>query len=894
MITPYTLPCEALSSKDLARVGGKGANLGALTAAGIPVPPGFCVTTAAYDVFLAALPDQDAWFARLDGLDGKDLEAARQVAEGMRAAMGALPLPPEIAEPVVAAWRALGATHPVAVRSSATAEDLPGASFAGQQDTYLNIVGEEALLDAVRRCWISLYTDRAVLYRARSGFGHRAVRLSVVVQRLVDPDVSGILFTADPVSGHRGIVSIDAGFGLGEALVGGLINADLYKVHTATRQIVLVQPGDKRIAIRSVPGGGTREEPLPEAQRTARSLTDAQVLQLADVGRQVERHYGGVPQDIEWCLKDGQIFVVQARPITHLYPLPDAPPDDGSMRIYLSFGHVQMMTEAMPRLAREAWATFIPVNKRAGVPTRNDLAELSDVMVSVGSRLYLDVTGAMRVPRVRRGLLGVLGHVYADVAKGVEQLTQRPEFQTGRGAPRAVMGQFWKIIGPVLRRVPGVLFWRDPAQSHVGWERTAREVPAAARARIAAAPPEARLKVAQREVSAMFPEVRGVLPAIPGGLLAHHLLTRLARGSWADGVRDAVDSLLRGLPHNVTTEMDLRVGDLTDRVRPYPALAELLRTRPWSEARSLALQVAGGAAFVADMDAFLAAYGMRGAGEIDVSRPRWQDDPALLLRVIIGGLSAGEAGVHRKRHAAQVAEGDAAVGRLVAAAPWHLRPLVRRLCRVVRGNAGLREHPKYTMVQLFALVRAEALATGAALVARGQLDRADQVWHFGFDEIADALAQPARDLRPEALARQEVYARDAARKPPFVFSNEGEVPTLTVDRKDLPPGALPGTPASAGVVEGRVRVVRDPSEETLQSGEILVAPYTDPGWTPLFIHAAGVVTEVGGLMTHGAVVAREYGIPAVVSVAGATERLKTGQRVRLDGTAGYVVVLEDV
>src|SRR6478752_7745197 len=246
----YTVALEDVAADDLPRVGGKGANLGALVRAGVSVPPGYCVTTEAFEDFIAALPDSDRHFVALEALDGNDVAAARTVAEAMREALENVVMPPAVATAVLEAWRHLGSERPLAVRSSATAEDLPGASFAGQQDTYLNIVGEDPLLDAVRRCWISLFTDRAVLYRARNRFGHRAVRLAVVVQRLVDPDVSGILFTADPVSGHRAIASIDAGFGLGEALVGGLISADLYKVDRRTQQVILARPGKKELAIR--------------------------------------------------------------------------------------------------------------------------------------------------------------------------------------------------------------------------------------------------------------------------------------------------------------------------------------------------------------------------------------------------------------------------------------------------------------------------------------------------------------------------------------------------------------------------------------------------------------------------------------------------------------------
>ncbi|MEI8259047.1 MAG: PEP-utilizing enzyme, partial [Deltaproteobacteria bacterium] len=359
------------------------------------------------------------------------------------------------------------------------------------------------------------------------------------------------------------------------------------------------------------------------------------------------------------------------------------------------------------------------------------------------------------------------------------------------------------------------------------------------------------------------------------------------------------DRLLRGLPGNVTTEMDLAVGDLADLVRPYPDLAAMLRDRPWSEIQTRWADVDGGVAFAAALDAFLVQYGDRAAGEIDLSRPRWRDDPTMLFRVVAGGLSGTrEAGAHRRHYATQVAEGEQAQRRLIEAAGRGVfgaprRWWVGRLSRVARACMGLREHPKFAIVRMLGTTRSEIVAAAATLASRGQLRRADQVWHLGFDELARALDDATLDLRGDLSRREEEFRRDQSRRPPVVMSGEGESPTRVHDRADLPAGALAGTAASSGVVEGIARVIHDPSREVLQAGEILVAPFTDPGWTPLFVQAAAVVTEVGGLMTHGAVVAREYGLPAVVSVAGATTRIRTGQRVRVDGTRGFVQILED-
>ena len=899
---PLILPFEHISAADLPRVGGKGANLGEMARAGFPVPPGFCVTTAAFDAFLAGCGELQALYAQLEALDGKDVEAARRAAESTRATLGRAPLPPAVSEAVLATWRALGSEASWAVRSSATAEDLPDASFAGQQDTYLNIRGAEALLDAVRRCWVSLFTDRAVLYRARSGFGHRGVKLSVVIQRMVLPEVSGILFTADPISGRRGTVSIDAGFGLGEALVSGLINADLYKVDKASGALLEVRVGDKALAIRPRPEGGTWEERLPEETRHARVLDDAALRELVAMGVRIETHYGK-PQDIEWCIEAGRLYVVQTRPITSLYPLPapaPAPGDEG-LHVYASFGHVQMMTDAMPPLAIQVWQLMLPFNRTP--PGTQDAPAESRAVTTAGSRIYLDVTPLLRHPVMGRVFRGILGHVYENVGQGLETLVGRPAFQRGASSGRAGPRTLGRFVLPIMARVLARLIAVDPARLRPWVEDFSASRVAEVRARLAAATPGgARLREARRALSEFFTQVfLFVPPNIVVGVIANRLLVNLTRRGLLGGTEEDLSALERGLPGNVTTEMDLAVGDLTDRVRPYPALAELLRSRPASEALAAARDVDGGPAFLEAWRAFLERYGMRGPGEVDLSRPRYKDEPAPLIAAIVGGLGPASAqrtgGEHRAHHAALATQAEAAAERLIAASRrgllgWMRAGLVRRLVRVARTGMGLREHPKFLLVRVLDLVRDAVREAGALLVQRGALGTAEEVYLFRFEELIAALeAAQTPDLRPLAEQRRATLQRDARRSPPFVMASDGEIPSLAA-RADLPPGALSGTAASAGVVEGLARVVLDPAREVLHAGEILVAPHTDPGWTPLFVHAAGLVTEVGGLMTHGSVVAREYGIPAVVSVAGATQRIRTGQRIRVDGTRGFVELLD--
>src|SRR5262245_30318183 len=399
---PLVLSFAQIGRGDLALAGGKGANLGELTRAGFPVPPGFCVTTAAYRLFLAGHPDVAGLFASLEACRPDDVEALRRAAGAVREELQRLPIPAPVEQAVLAAWEELGADQACAVRSSATAEDLPHASFAGQQESYLNVRGREALLRAVRSCWASLYTDRAVVYRARNRFAHGAVALCVVVQRMVFPDVSGVLFTADPVNGRRSVIAIDASYGLGEGLVSGLVTPDHYQIDKRSLAVLTRRLGAKALAVRPGPDGGTVHEEVPAALREAPALPDATVLRLAEVGRRVEAHYG-CPQDVEWCVAGPDVYLVQSRPITSLYPLPAPPPPEDGLHAYPSFNHVQVMPEAMPPLARSVLRTMIPFGKsRRSAETR--------LAASAGGRLFIDVTYLMRLPGPRRVLPKVLAN----------------------------------------------------------------------------------------------------------------------------------------------------------------------------------------------------------------------------------------------------------------------------------------------------------------------------------------------------------------------------------------------------------------------------------------------------------------------------------------------------
>lgn len=908
MITSeWVVDLSRVGAGDLARVGGKGVNLGILVAAGLPVPAGHCVTTAAFDRFMAQDPGMAARLDALDGLEPDDVEGVRDRAGRLRAHLQGLPVPPEIGDAVRRAWQAAGPEHAYAVRSSATLEDLPQASFAGQQDTYLEVRGAEAIEQRVRDCWASLFTDRAVLYRRQHGLSSRVARLAVVVQRMITPDVSGILFTADPLTGHRGVCSIDASYGLGEALVSGLIDADLYRLdkkafaaagggregpRLPAGVVLEAKVGAKAQQIVPLPAGGTQTRPVPPEARARRCLDDAALARLLEVALRVEQ-LQGCPQDVEWCLEGERIYVVQARPITSLFPLPSPTPAGDWPSAYISFGHVQVNTAPMRPMAHDVVRWLVPF----GRPT---LTERSSLVASAGSRIYIDMTPALLRWPLSRILPAALMNVDPGIAQRLMVVRDRPAFRAqprSRAArPRTLRWAAGRVLPGLLRRLLG----RHPERAR---EQFAGLLAASRRAyaeRFAAAPPGApRLREASRALGEFFygPLLPMQLPLIIAGMLAWGLVRRLMAGRVPEAT---VRALSRGLPGNVTTDMDLELGDVADLAREVPGLAEQLRAAEPARAIERVRGWPGAEAFLAAWDGFIARHGHRGPGEIDVTTPRWADDPSSLVTSLVG-IMGDAAGSHRRRHAAAVRQAEAAMADIEAAAGggllgWLRRPLVRAMARRVRAYLGLREHAKLVVTVMLMHTRQAIVEASALAVARGRLARASDGFMLTLDELAAAVEDDACDvaaLRAEVARRQEAFEHDARLVPPRVVTHEGEQPLLPALAGPLPPGELAGHAASAGVVEGVARVVLDPATQVLEAGEILVAPFTDPGWTPLFVHARGLVMEVGGLMTHGSVVAREYGLPAVVGVEGATTRIRSGQRVRVDGDRGRVVLLDD-
>jgi phosphoenolpyruvate synthase/pyruvate phosphate dikinase len=885
---PYVLAFSDIDQTSLPYVGGKGANLGELNKAGFPVPDGFCVTTSAYRRFIETSGEMDAYFDLLDRLDAGQLAQIREIGQKIRDHLHSLTIPDDIRCALLRAWKETGAEAAYAVRSSATAEDLPTASFAGQQETYLNVKGEEQLLKAVKQCWASLFTDRAITYRIKNGFDHRTVFLSVVVQQMVFPEVSGILFTADPITGHRQTVSIDASFGLGEALVSGIVSADLYQVRSG--KIVKKQVAVKQKAIYPLPEGGTKTCDLPSESQSKQALSDREILELAELGKKIEAHYG-CEQDIEWCLAGGKFFILQSRPITSLFPVPQIE-EDGRLHVFFSFGHQQMMTEALRPLAISTIRTVFPFGKRDPHTLE------SNVALEAGGRIYVDLTPLLYSKLARKIIPKLLINMDELMSHALSQVIERERFLREAVPNKEVGKNVRRIFPPLLAKVLGILLFSDTSKAVLRCNEMMERLVEESKQELAAYSGAERIKRIRKNMgSLLLKMISHFAPYLITGIVTSKLIEHLSV-RWLGDARE-VPLLNRSLPGNVTSEMGLALGDLADAARPYPEVVAMLKKAKDQTFYQELSKVPGGDVFRAAFESFIKKYGMRCPGEIDITKPRWRESPTLLVPAILSHLQTVQPGEHRTKFKQGIIEAEQArealLNRLRKKRGGRLKAKwMAFLIRVYRDVMGIREHHKFTMIRHFDLYKQAILDEARLLVENGVLEQETDVFYLTLNEMILLLEhRDSGDVQERISLRKKDYEWQRKLTPPRVMTSEGEV--LTGMRKDIevPEGSLIGTPVSAGVAKGYARVVLNPETADLKPGDILIAPFTDPGWTPLFHSAKALVMEIGGLMTHGAVVAREYGIPAVVGVEGATKKIKDGQYIKVDGTQGYVQILED-
>ncbi|MFE7271880.1 rifamycin-inactivating phosphotransferase [Streptomyces sp. NPDC057623] len=869
MTEQYVWDLQEVDETQVAIVGGKGAHLGGLSRIeGVRVPAGFCVTTEAFRRIMAQAPSIDDRLDRLSRLNPDDREAIRTLSAEIRRTIEGIAVPGDLAAAITRALARLGERAACAVRSSATAEDLPTASFAGQQDTYLNVVGPEEILRHVSRCWASLFTERAVTYRQRNGIDHRTVHMAVVVQRMVFPDAAGILFTADPVTGNRKVATVDAGFGLGEALVSGLVNPDVFKVRGG--EVVARTIAAKQRAVQARPAGGTHEVAIDSRRQQQPALTDAQAVRLVRLGRRIEAHFGR-PQDIEWCLVDEGFRIVQSRPITTLFPVPER--GDGENHVYLSVGHQQMMTDPMRPLGISVW----------------QLTAMAP-MHEAGGRLFVDATPRLASPATRAGLLDIVGRGDPLIRDALETVLDRGDLVPTLPDP----GPADPPARAAFPRAASAPIETDPAVVTELIERS--------QASVAALKRDIRTKTGPALFDFLLEAFEEHKRALGDPLSMQAIMAGMEATWWLNdnlkewlGEKNAADTLTLSAPGNVTSEMGLALLDVADVIRPHPEVVAFLRDVEGEGFLDELAKLAGGAEARDAIESYLDRYGMRCVGEIDITRPRWRERPSTLVPVILDNVRIFEPGAAERRFEQgrrNALEKEQDVLSRLRALPDGERKAdeTKRMIDRVRTFIGYREYPKYGVISRYFVYKRALLEEAERLVRAGVLPEQEDIFYLTFQELHDVVRSNQADDQL-IQQRKEAFRSYHALTPPRVLTSEGEAVTGAYRREDVPPGALIGLPVSAGTVEGRARVILDMAEADLEAGDILVTPFTDPSWSPLFVAIAGLVTEVGGLMTHGAVIAREYGLPAVVGVERATRLIRDGQRIRVHGTDGYVEIL---
>jgi rifampicin phosphotransferase len=887
----YVKHLSELKRTDLPIAGGKGANLGALIQAGLPVPGGFVITTEGYRDYVSANHLETDIQRIITAIQKDDPVSLDSASEQIQACFRSGEIPADLKKEICLAYFEQNSQpQAVAVRSSATAEDLPDLSFAGQQDTYLNIIGESSLLDAVVRCWASLWTARAIGYRSRNAISHNDVALAVVVQQMVQSEASGVLFTANPLTGKRSETVIDATLGLGEALVSGQVEPDHYVVDSTGGIILSKTLGAKALSIQAQAGGGTVSLQNSAADRQA--LPDEQIINLAQLGQQAAVSFGS-PQDMEWAWADDNLFVVQSRPVTSLYPLPPKP-DDHTLEILLSFGVWQGMLDPYTPLGQDVFRYLVVGFARKFGSSMT--AEKQRVMLTAGERIFVNLTYLLRSPFGRNIAQIFLSAIDPETAKIIAELLKDARFSGFEHPTMQERLDFLRVFFPLARRV--LYNITSPIRGRVRLENDIESLLETIRLRYAEVKNLTDLTQVFEELTATMPSI--MIPILVGAIAAGQapyqiLLRRLD----FPGSQDLLFDLTRGLPHNVTTQMDLQLWETAREIKAdetatkqfLSADTQTLVADYWKGKLPKASQVA--------IEKFLAQYGIRGVAEIDMGRQRWCENPSNLFQALKSYLqidpSAAPDVMFRKGTEIAVKAEEQIVAAVRRQPGGFLTAgLVKGMIRRFRELGGLRESPKFFVVRLLSIYRYALLAEGEKLAAVGTFARADDVMFLHLWELKALGEGEPRDWKALITERRSAYERELRRKRiPRILLSDGtayyDAPAALTTND---PNVLTGTPVSAGVVEGKVRVVFDPHGVQVLPGEILVCPATDPAWTPLFLAAGGLITEVGGMMTHGSVVAREYGIPAVVGVSQATVRLQTGQLVRVDGSNGTVEILE--
>lgn len=852
------------AATDIARVGGKAASLARLRDAGLPVPPGFALTVDFFAPWWAALRAHPAW-AGLSDLEQRPASCAALQEQALE-----LPLSPEQQQAIAAddgSW---------AVRSSSPEEDLEGSSFAGGYHTVLG-ARPDALADAVRACFASALDLRVLTYKQQHGFEPLDPRIAVVVQQQIDATTAGVAFSVNPATNDYDECAIDAAPGLGESVVSGAVTPDHIVVDKVHNEVIAVTEGTWDHSLRLAEGGGTRRI---EGPREHRCLSSAEALAVAELTKRVERLFDD-PVDIEWAYAGSTLYLLQARPITAWVPLPpsmiSAP--GARRRLYQDLGLSGGLTINAPiSPLGESWmeqfSALLLGTYVGDLPW--ELTDEDNLWFLSGGRMYQDLSNILWVStpwmlgRSQESIDTLVGRTLGAIDASRYRAAKRPRW----------LSPWWLIAYPRalwrLRRMGG------RALSCALWPEAAKEQLDAELAAFSAEMAQLSPDTPMDELAGQHGErvIRHVLEECMAALLVGLLGTRLIEAVLPRRLEAEASDLGRGFQGNDVVEMGLAlhaIGPAMGEASPEDAAAALIEDRA-----SPALAEAWAR--------FVRRFGWRGPHEMDLASPRYGDAPELALSQV----ARGPAFDPRDALSEARARREEAFQTVQQELWWPWRAIVGRAYRWAEAFAGTRDTPKHQYLQFFHVLRRSLFAEGERLVAEGRLDRPEQITALRWEHVLEARSDPDLDLRwLAAQNRRFVDKLDrVVRAFPSVIDSRGRI--LRPPPGEERPGELRGMPVSPGVVRGPVRVLHRPEDGPLEPGDILVAHTTDPGWTPLFVNAGAVVLEVGGVLQHGAVVAREYGKPCVSGISQAITRLHDGELVEVDGSAGVVRKLSEV
>jgi pyruvate,water dikinase len=876
-MSKYICNLRDIDSNNIDLIGGKGANLVELSQIrDIKVPNGFCITVDAYKEVYKSNDNIKVLINELKKVNPDRIDSIKDISKKIRDTIEQIEFPEVVLNKLNKQLSKYNLDKAFAVRSSATAEDLPTTSFAGQHDTYLNVIGKDSIINSIKKCWASLFTERAIIYRNQNEFEHDKVYLSVVIQEMIDSTISGVMFTADPNTSNRKVLSIDASYGLGEAIVSGLVSPDNYKVRD--EKIIKKIISSKNNAIRTLSNGGINEEVVNEMSKKSQALEDEKILELAKLGRQIEKHFS-LPQDIEWCIKDGEIFIVQSRPITTLYPIPKV--ENGENRVFFSSGHLQMMTAPVKPLGIYFFRSVI-----SNPPSQ-----------VIGGRLYCDITHDLASPIGRiivKNILGVIGDslLTDSIAKVIKDKKYIRTLKKGKdkvihldnnNGGLSVLFHAYKIY---KENNPDIIkgFMDDEQKSIDDMEAKIKTLSGADVFDFIYQDHEGRRSKLMQPVNA------GAMATV---MLANMWFSRKIKKLL--GIENAADTIIQSIPNSVTSDTGLALLDVADVVRKHPDVVEYFKNANDKTFFDDISKLDGGEQVCSSIKEYLNLYGMRCSGDIDITVPRWSEEPTKLIPIIMNNINNFEPNYRQKKYEDGLNESNKIISSLLEQVEKLPRgkskaKRIKKVASLIRNYIGYREYPKFSYIKRYFIYKQALLKEASKLLEKGIIKEIEDVYYLYFDEFKEVVR--TQELDYEIIVKRKIdYKSYKKLTPQRVITSDGDVIESEYNKADYPEGALIGVPVSSGIIEGRARVISNMEETDLEEGDILVTEFTDPSWTPLFVSIKGLVTEVGGLTTHGAVISREYGLPAVVSVENVTKLVKDGQRIRLDGSKGYIEIL---